>query len=178
MAYLPTAAIHTRLREVLTSAAGTLRTITANTYSRDLPENLDDPVQARKAVEKPLIEPRFSTWRRSPSSPPVIGNLAIYEAECRVRVVRVVDRTAQIDASSRDTANALAAADCDVLAQALGFPGNLTTTAAGTATNIVSGCMVYQDSTSDVRGPVADGASIIETDHRFLCRAYSSPATS
>lgn len=178
MAVVNTSAMYTRIREVLQSAAGTLRTITADTYSGDLPENLTDQTQARKSVDRPRIEPRITRWARSASGYPVIGNLAVYDLELRVRVVRTVDRTAQIDFDARDAAKALAADDCDRLAQALGFPGNLSTTAAGTATGIVSGLLTYRESISDVRGPVDDGVSMIETDHRFTGIVTSTPAVS
>jgi hypothetical protein len=108
----------------------------------------------------------------------VIGNLALYDLELRVRVVRTIDRTMQINDTMRDAAKALAFQDADVLAQALGFPGNLSTTAAATATGIISGLFTYRGSSSSVRGPVDDGASIIETDHRFTAIARSTPAVS
>lgn len=178
MAYLAAGPIQTRIRQVLEQAAGSLRTITAGTYLGDFPEGEDDMGSARAVVTGARVEARVTSVKRSPSSPPVVGNLALYELEVRVRVQRLIDRTAQINDTLRDTAKALSFQDADVLAQALGFPGNLSTTTAGTATGIVSGLLSYVDSSVDVRGPLDDGASIIETDHRFTCVARSTPATS
>ncbi len=178
MAYVAAAAIQKRVREVLQSAAGSLRTITAGTYLGEFPEGDSDMDSARATVVGARVEAQVLSVKRSPSSPPVIGNLALYEMEWRVRVQRLLDRTSQIDDTLRDAVKALAFQDADVLAQALGFPGNLSTTTAGTATGIVSGLLSYVDSSSDIRGPVDDGASIIETDHRFTCVVRSAPATS
>jgi len=177
MAYIAAAAIQTRVSEVLKEAAGTLRTITAGTYL-GTPEGEGDMDSARGAVEKALIQARPIATRRSKASPPIYSNLVLYEQEWRIRVIRLLSRTTQIDDDARDAATALAALDCDVLRQALEFPGNLSTTTAGTPTGIVSGMMTYVDSTHDVRGPVDDGASIIETDHRFTCVLRATPATS
>lgn len=178
MAYVAAAAIQKCVREVLQSAKGSLRAITAGTYLGEFPEGESDMDGARATVVGARVEAKMLSMKRSPSSPPVIGNLALYEIEWRVRVQRLLDRTSQIDDNVRDAVKALAFQDADVLAQALGFPGNLTTTTAGTATGIVSGLLSYVDSSSDIRGPVDDGASIIETDHRFTCVVRSAPATS
>ena len=178
MAYLAASAIQKRVREVIEGAAGSLRTITAGTYAGDMPEGNSDMDLARGAIAKPTVEALVTSAGRSASSPPVIGNLALYDLELRVRVVRIIDRTMQINDTLRDAAKALAFQDADVLAQALGFPGNLSTTAAATATGIVSGLFTYRGSQSSVRGPVDDVASIIETDHRFTAIARSTPAVS
>lgn len=178
MAYIAAAAIQTRIREVLQSNAGTLRKITASTFGGDLTEGVSDSELARRGVTIARIEARMVGMGRSKSSPPVIGNLALYDSEWNVRVVRTMDRTTQIDDTTRDAVKALALLDGDVLAQGLGFPGNLTTTTAGTATGIVSGLMTYVDSSSEVRGSVDDGASVIETDHRFTAILRAVPATS
>jgi hypothetical protein len=178
MAYIAASAIQTRVREVLQEAAGALRTITAATFGGDLTEGVGDAELARRGVTIARIEAREVGMSRSASSPPVIGNLALYDSEWSIKVVRTLDRTTQIDDDTRDAVKALAMKDGDVVAQALGFPGNLTTTTAGTATGIVSGLMTYVSSSSAVRGGVNDGASIIETDHRFTAILRAAPATS
>lgn len=178
MAYLAAGAIQKRVREVIESAAGGLRTITAGTYTGDMPEGLVDMDLARGAIAKPTVEALVTSAGRSASGYSVIGNLALYDLELRVRVVRIIERTAQITDALRDEAKALAFQDADVLGQALGYPRNLETTTAGTATGIVSGLFTYRGSTTSVRGPVDDGASIIETDHRFTAIARSTPAVS
>lgn len=52
-----------------------------------------------------------------------------------------------VQESARRTTRALAILNADRVVQALGFPGNLTTASAGTATNIVSGMMLNLTST-------------------------------
>lgn len=178
MAYVPAAAIKTRIREVLLSAAGLLRPITVGTYGGDLPDGVGDAELARRTVPVARIEARWMGGKRSESSPNRMGNIALYDSDWSVRVVRVLPRTAQIDDATRDAVGAAALLDSDVLSQALGFPGNLTTTAAGTATGIVSGLMSYVSSSSVVRGQVDDGAGVIETDHRFTAILRATPATS
>lgn len=178
MAYLAASAIQTRVREVLQEGAGALRSITAGTYLGDFPEGETDMDAARAVVVKARVEARCLSTRRSKASPPLYSNLALYEQTWRVRVQRIVERLAQVDDDVRDAAKALAFQDVDVITQALSMPGNLTATAAGTSTGIVSGLFTHIESTSDVRGPVDDGASIIETDHLFTCVVRSAPATS
>lgn len=178
MAYLAASAIQTRIREVLQEGAGSLRAITPGTYLGDFPEGETDMDAARAVVVKARIEARMVSSARSKSSPPILSNVVLYEQRWRVRVQRIVERLAQIDDDARDTAKALAMLDVDVIAQALGMPGNLSTTTAGTSTGIVSGLFTYLESTADVRGPVDDGASVIETDHLFSCVVQSAPATS
>lgn len=178
MGYLAAGAIQTRVREVLEGAAGDLRTIDLGTYGGDMPEGLTDAEATRRTATIARIEARVTNMSRSASAPTTFSNVAQYDMEMRVRVTRILDRTAEIDDTTRDAAKAAAFRDADVLAQALGYPGNLSTTAAGTATGIVSGLLTYRDSASSVRGPVDDGASLIETDHRFTAIVRSSPATS
>lgn len=178
MAYVAAGAMQTRVREVLQSAAGNLRTITLGTFSGDMPEGLTDMEAARRSAIVARVEARMTGMSRSASAPTTLSNVAQYDVEMRVRVTRVLDRTAEIDDATRDAAKAAAMRDADVLAQALGYPGNLSTTAAGTATGIISGLLTYRDSASSVRGPVDDGAGVIETDHRFTAIVRSSPATS
>lgn len=178
MAYIAASAIQKRLREVLQSAAGSLRTISAGTYIGGFPEGDGDMENAQAAVEGARIEARVMSVSRSPASPPIIGNVSLYQMRVRVRVQRLLSRDTQVDDTVRDGVKALAFRDADVLCQALGFPGNLSTTTAGTATGIVSGLLSYVDSSSDVRGPIDDGASIIETDHNFTCTVRGAPAVS
>jgi hypothetical protein len=175
MAYIAAGPIQTRVRQVLEQAAGSLRTISAGSYIGGFPEGDDDMEGARAAVEGARVEARVLSVRRSPASPPIIGNVSLYEMRWRIKVQRLLDRTTQIDDAIRDAVKALAFQDADVLCQALGYPGNLATTTAGTATGIVSGMLSYLESSSDVRGPIDDGASIIETDHLFVCTVRGAP---
>jgi hypothetical protein len=178
VAYVAAGAIQTRVREVIEGASASLRSITPGAYLGDLAEGDSDMDRARAVVSGARVEALCTGMDRSPSSPPIIGNVALYDMRWRVRVVRLLSRTAQIDDATRDAVKALAFQDADVLAQALGFPGNLATTTAGTATGIISGLMTYTGSSSSVRGPIDTGASILETDHSFTAIVRSTPAVS
>lgn len=179
MATIPASAIQTRIREVLLSAASSLRTIPLDTYDGGQPEGDGDMERARAAVTGPKIEALCVGMSRNPSSPPTLGNIFLYDSQWRIRVIRTLDRTTQISDSERDAIKALAFWDADVLRGALSFPGNLSTTAAGTATQIVSGLMTYVDSSSSaIRGLVDEGAQTIETDHNFTAILRSTPAVS
>jgi hypothetical protein len=175
MAISQAQALFIALREVLEKAGGSLRTIPYNTYSGDLPEELSDMEMARRSVCVPRIECTLNT-RRSPSQPLTMGNLFLYAVDLNVRVIRTLEREAQIVDETRDMIKALAFEDAPVIAEALGYPGNLLTTSAGDSTGLVSGLFSYLDSTSDIRGSVDEGASIIETNHRFTGTVRTTPA--
>lgn len=178
MSVVSTDALYERLREVLEAGAGSLRTITADTFRGGLPEELSDRATAVKALARPRCEAFITKWALSSNTPPRFSSLAIYLFELRVRVVRLLPLVAQLEDADRDAVKALAASDTDLLAQALGRPGNLLTTAGGTPTGVVSGLVSYVSSTATVRLMAADSLSVIETDHLFSGLVTSNPATS
>lgn len=178
MAYLKTAAILTRIREVLEESAGDLRTVPVGRFSGGLPEGLSETAEEIRALEAPRIETRIASKRPSPASPPVNGNLRIYELTIEVRVIRLVEPLDQLDDESRVALQALASADGDIIAQALNYPGNLTQTAAGAPTDLASGMLVYEGDASSVVGTVDGGAQTLTTVHTLLGHAIARPATS
>ena len=178
MSYIGTAALQTRLREVLEDGYGSLRTITADTYGGNLPEDFTGQGDSVRSLGQPQVECLITKGARSPSSPMTKSNVALYLVDVRVRVVRRLSADVQISETARDTIKAAAAADIDVIAQALGWPGNLTTTSAGAATGLVSGLLTHKESSTDVRSVVEDGASIVETLHLFTGTLQSAPAVS
>ena len=178
MTVISTAALQVRLREVLETGFGSTRTITAGTYGGNLPEEFSAQGDSVRSVAKPQAEALIEAVRRSPSSPSSMSNVALYEIDVRVRVVRRLTADQQVNSTTRDTVKAAAAADADVLVQALTWPGNLTQTQAGTATGLRSGMLAYRSSETVVRPAVDDGASIIETNHLFLGLMQSAPPVS
>ena len=175
MAYIKSEAILTRIREVVDTGAGTGRTINSARFNGDLPEGLDDMENARRAVEVARHEASIIGVRRSPSSPPELGSLLLYDIDVQVRVIRALTRHEQISDPDRDVLIAQASEDADVLAQALGYPGNLTQTAAAAATDLVSGRLRYVSSKVVIRGSVNAGAQAIETVHMFAGIAIARP---
>lgn len=175
MAYLKTAAILTRIREVVTAAAGAARTIPAARFDGDLPDGLDPVEDMRRAMTVPRAEATTTDIRRHPASPPVTGNVLLYDVGVSVRVVRTVTRLEQLSDADRDAIRALAAQDADAVRQALEYPHNLDATTAGTSTGIVSGMCVWESSRATVTGRVNDGAQALSTIHNYRLTAIARP---
>ena len=177
-------AIMTRLREVLEDARGTLRTIPATLYTGKLPPGLDVNEEARRAIPSLVAgtlvptEARITRVARSAASPPVIGNLALYDLAIEVRQVFPVSSREKLDDDYRDTFMGIAAASADIIAQALMYPGNLTTTQSGSATGIVSGMLSFVDSSYSWLGTVNGAGMTLQVIHKFKGIARSAPATS
>lgn len=177
MAHIKSQAILTRIREVLDDSAGDLRTIAYDRFAGDLPEGLDPSAIQFRAVTSARVEARITGKRVSPASPPALGNLRIYELDVEVKVIRLVETADQLDDAERDALNALAAEDGDIIAQALGYPGNLTATEAGEPTDLVSGMLVYESDSTSVDGRISEGAQTLTTTHLFRGHAIARPAT-
>lgn len=179
MAYIAASAILTRVREVLEDSAGTLRTVPAARFLGDLPEGLSEDAESMRAISKPRVEASMVSVKRSPSTPPIIGSLLLYEVEIAVRVVRVVTTLEQLSDDDRVALQALAFEDCDVVRQALEYPGNLTSTTAGTATGLCSGLLRYTGSkAAPLRRRVDGGSQPFEVTHTFSGVAQAAAATS
>jgi surface protein len=167
MAYLRFNTALKRIREVVEQSAGALRAVPVGRFLGDLPQGLDDESAMARAVSTPRVESSITSVTPSSSSPPVLGDLRIYEVQVSVKVLRVVTPLEQVSDADRDELQALAAQDADVLSQALGFPGNLARTAGGGDTEIVSGLLVYRSTSVLVGKRTDDGAQTITTTHVF-----------
>lgn len=177
MSYIQTSAIITAIREVVESGYGSLRTITDGTYTGDWPAGLSESEQKRRALEGPRTRVNLNVTGRSPNSPPINGNLVIYDASVTITIERIMARSAQLTQTEYDAVQAAAALDTDVVRQAVEYPGNLTLTSAGAPTDIVSGMLRWQSSATNVVGLVNDGAQRVETVHNFTACLISRPAT-
>ncbi len=173
----------TRMREVLEEARGTLRTIAAGTFVGKLPPGLDANEEARRGLALLTsgtgapTEARITGVRRSPASPPVIGNLALYDIDVEVRQTLPYISVNKVSDSSRDGTMGLAAGYADVIAQAFGYPGNLLTTQGGAATGLRSGLLAHVDSSYRWVGTVDGPGGTLECIHRFKGVVSSAPAT-
>ena len=176
MATLPAAAILTRIREVLEDSAGILRTVPTGRFEGGLPEGGRVDSELAKAFVKPRIEAAITGMSLSAATPPVVGNLRIYDLEVEVRVVRIIRPLEQVSDDDRVALQAAAATDADIIAQALGWPGNLTQTAASTATDLVSGMLTYQRTRARIGRRIDEGAQPLETIHTFTGKAQVRPA--
>lgn len=177
MAYIQSAAILTAIREVLEDGAGSLRTISAR-FAGQLPAGAREDTELAKALVKPRVEASIVGIGIAKETPPITGNFRVYDLEVEVRCVRIIRPIEQVDDDTRVATQALAADDADVIAQALGYPGNLTQTAAAAATDLVSGCLIYTRSRARVARRIDEGAQPLETIHSFRGKAIARPATS
>lgn len=178
MTTIATSALLTRLREVLEDGYGSLRTIAAATYGGNLPEDFTGQGDSVRSLGQPQVECLITKITRSPSSPILKSNVALYELDVRVRIVRRMSADLAVSETARDAVKAAASTDADVITQALSWPGNLTTTQAGASTGVVSGMLSHRESSTTVSGVVEDGASIVETLHLFTGTIQSAPPVS
>jgi len=140
MAYIQSACIITRIREIVLEGKGSLRTISAGLYSDGWPEAGVQPDElARRgiATSKPtqIVVRRLG---RHPSSPPIGGNLEILNIEVEVATARTIATAEMVDADAEATAKAESMEDVDRIRQALEWPPNLVATEAGAATDLCS----------------------------------------
>ncbi len=163
----PALAILTRVREVLENGAGAVRVITAETYKPGTHAGLDALADSVGALGKPTIEATITERSRHPSSPPRQSSFTLEAITLEVRVVRGFDGAADLNATARTALNALAPSDGFDIAQALGWPGNMTATEAATPTGLVSGQL--QDlgtSVASLEYPSGQNGRLVTT-HRF-----------
>ena len=175
MSYYASALV-TRMREVLEDSAGTLRTIvSSDALTGGLPSGLTLNEDARRALSAARAEASVVKVSRSAASPPVIGNIALYDVEVDVRTVFPMLTAQALDDDTRDAMRGVAFRYVDRIAQAFTFPGNLTTTTAGAATGLVSGMFAHVGSTTtDKTSP--GSAGVLEVVHRFKGIVKSAPA--
>lgn len=174
MAYLASEAIVERLRELLSEAAGSLRPIASNTYTHDLVSGLDVNEEARRSLPRPSVDASISGIRRSAASPPLTGNLAIYDFDLEVRVVVPLTAPKLVDPDAYDAAKAAIVKSADIIAQSLSWPPNLTTTTGGTATGLLGLALVA--SSISARNTANEAGGVLEAKHSFKGIARSAPA--
>lgn len=179
MAYVQAQYLITRIREVLEDSRGALRTVPSGRFLGNWPDGLSDPTQLRRLLVKPRVRVVIDSFERSPQSPPINGNLIIYDVGVSVRVARIATRQKAMDDDDMDSVQASCAEDTDVIRQALEYPRNLTTTEDGHATDLISGLLSFNGpSQTTVVGQIDQGAQRIETINRFVGRLIARPAVS
>lgn len=176
MAYIKTAEILTRIRELLQDGYGSVRTINASRFQGGLHAGQTPDHQARLGILSQLpCEASITKTLRHPQRLVITGSVQIELLEIQVNVVRTVAIDGQVTDSVRDAAKALAAEDADAIKQVLEWPPNLTLTNAGAATDLKG--MSYQGSDHRFLG-AAGKAMRLDTIHRFHATCLSRPATS
>ena len=178
MANINAAAILTRVREVVDDAAGSLRTISSTRFGESFYIEMSDDEQSRKAVSGPKYDVRMTGLERHPASSPVNGSTALYNVEIEVTVARHLNVAHAVIDANRDTILAAAMEDGDHIAQALMYPGNLSTTTGGTSTGLASGMLQFEGSDTEVILGAASEPSLVRSVHRFRGVAVVTLATS
>lgn len=176
MSYLASDAILDRVKEVLEQSKGSLRTVPLLRFQGNLPPGLTANAELRRALMTPRVAVAVTGIERSPSTSPVLGNQLLYKITLEIRIVRAVQRNAQLDEDIHRALTAQAMLDADVIRQSVEYPNNLLTTEAGVATGIVSGMLMHLTSRSRVNGQIVGGAQVLETIHAFWGTARSTPA--
>lgn len=178
MATIAANAIITAVRDVLDSAAGSLRTITAATFDGSAFAGLSDEEKSRLGTVRPNFDVRIAGIAPHGSAPPRNNSLGLYAVRVEVVVYRHVGPVHKVTASTRDTAYAAAIEDGDAIAQALEWPGNLTQTSAAVATGLVGAKLMYDGSEVSRVDLRDDSPGLIETIHRFHGIAQVAQAVS
>lgn len=175
MAYLQTAALITRIGEVIEDSRGAKRTVPTGRFSGTFPQGLSESTQQRKSLVNPRVRVNVNTIGRSQYSPPINGDLIIYDIEAIITASRILTREQQINSDDYDTVQAAGAEDTDVIRQALEWPDNLKQTEAGAVTDLVSGMLAHVSSSFAVIGQVDQGAQRLEGTHVFKGWMISRP---
>lgn len=176
MAYIPAAAILTRIREVVQDAEGVLRTIDECRFRGDMHDGLSPDEQSRRGIlGRAPAEASITRVRPHPQQLTRTCGINFVIAEIQIKIVRTLGPAEQVDDTLRDRAKALAAEDALALRQALEWPPNMATTRDGDATDI--GHIDWLDS-RPVLGPVGTSAQALRltTIHTFEATVTSRPA--
>lgn len=177
MAYGAYGAALTRVRELLVSGYGTLRTISSSRFQGDLPPGLLAEEEARRGIQSEIpIEVSYKGRRHHPSRIVITGSVQIHLVDIEVAVVRTMAIDAQVDDTTRDAIAALAIEDGEAIEQVLEWPANLTTTQAGASTGLMA--IVYVSGLPNTVVEEAGQAQVLKTLHRLTATIQSAPATS
>lgn len=163
----PALSILTRIREVLESGKGSVRTIPEGQFGANTHDALDALADSMAAIGKPQVEPKIVSQSPHPSRPSRMGSFTLEEIQVDVRVVRGFDGYRDLNADARTALHALASADGFEMAQALTWPGNLAATEAGDPTGLVSECLTSIDASVPSIEFASGQNGRLVTTHRF-----------
>lgn len=142
MANVDFAAIRTRLYAVLEDGVGLVRVISAGTHSGDYWNNAEGWAGKARAIQKPTFWIRFMPLSPHEQRPSLIGSEVIRRIEVAIDIEYALPIGAEAT-STRNEAMAQAEQDCDVIAQAFEWEGNLDYPTTG----IVSGWLLFEGTT-------------------------------
>lgn len=145
MSLFPGTAIRARLRAIVTGAAGTVRTVTGNTFGEDYWTGADARAGHLRALEKPSFFFPFIPYRLKAQRTSDVGDIREFEITPSMLLEYALPAAVDTPAT-RDAALGQAEADVDMIAQALGWEGNLDYPTTG----IISGYLEFLGVTSQV----------------------------
>lgn len=176
MAVVDTAALIARVRAIIDSGAGSIRTIDTARFRADYHAGLSDQEKAKRAVAAApngVYDVTARPLGRNGASPPLNHSLELVDVEVVVTVARAATFSEATKDATRDAGIAAAGADFDYLNQALGYPGNVT--GAGLVSNLLR---ADGSPTFNIRTPGNGQPGLIETVTRFRGIAVVQQATS
>lgn len=174
MAFIRATALLTKVRALIEGDATIARAMDANALA-EAPPQLSDSEASKRALVAPTYDVAFvDAPEPHPCNPPNLCALTIYSVRLAVDVTRHMSLIHALDDDARDAVGALAARDGDVLAQALGYPGNLTNDVSDVALGLVSGRLQYESSDVDEVKAEPDNAMLVRTRHIFTGVMYAN----
>lgn len=174
MANADNAAIRKRIREVLDDGAGLIRTVSSGRVSGDYWYPTDAFAGRTRAVEKPRFD--ILPFEIQPLTPAQfeLCNTKIYVYRITIACEYALPPSVHSD-DQRDAVRATAETDADMFRQALGWSGNLSSTAAGAATGIVDGNLIFESYSPESEDW---GELRLITRHVYTCFVRVEAATS
>lgn len=174
MAYVASAAIIKRLRELVQEGYGDVRQVTASRLTGSLLEGLDVDEARRRGLysEKP-VQIRLDGLRPHPQRLTDAGNVQIHLLPITIRIVRTIAVSDQLTPDDLDAIEAAALTDQSAIADLMSWPNNLAATEAGADTGIKGA--TSQGATTRVSGTAGETMDIT-TEIRFELTVVSTPA--
>lgn len=175
MANVAYAAIRKRMREILDDGNGLVRTVASSKFDGNYWTGADGWTGQVRALAKPVFAIPTMTTEPAAGRPMQPGSSDIERIAVRVEAEYALPPAASADDDTRDAAVAQAEQDGDIIAQAFGWPGNLTQTEAAAATGIIDGVMSHVQSR-----PVLEDwdAQRLVMEHTFRAFVSVTQATS
>lgn len=167
MAFIRVTALLAKMRALIEGDTTIARDMAANALA-EAPPQLSDAEASTRALVAPTYDVALiDAPEPHPANPPHLSALTLYNIRLAVDVTRHMSLIHALDDDARDSVGALAARDGDVLAQALGYPGNLSNDVSSVALGLVSGRLQYESSDVDDVKTEADKTMLVRTRHVF-----------
>ena len=142
-------AISTAIREVVRGELGVVRTVPDDAFAEGNFDGLEERARQRRAFEKKGVDVAFRSPERTDALGPPDANLEILRLE--VDLVLTHSPRHRVEEEERHAIRAEVSDDVVTVRRALSRSGQMVTTAAGTATGLVSGMLTERAAPLTVR---------------------------